>query len=197
MPLKQGEILHGCSELSFISAPILQDQTDAEVAPEAKRVMHKHVLLISPDCDLEQDFKARVASNPDCADCYRDNDERNRFKQMGDRNCMVNATLTPLWTVEEFKERSDNRTYGQVVKSNNHPKWCKIGPFECDSAVDPGGVFTRVIDCGYQFTLPMSLLHDAYAQNSIRFGWIPSPYREHYLQRFQNWQARIGVDDIL
>lgn len=196
MPLKQGEILRGCSELTFESAPLLHAQTEEEVEPRAKRLKHNYLLLISPDCDLEQDFKARVATDPEYAECFRSDGERSKFRDIGDRNYVTNAVLTPLWSSEEFKERADHKAYGQVHKGNNHPKWCMIGPMECDPAIDASGELSLVMDCGYIFTLPMNLLHESFVAAPDRFGWLPSPYREHYLQRFQFWQARIGVDDI-
>lgn len=196
MPFKQGEILRGCSELTFKAAPLLHSQSQDEIKPEAVRLEHEYLLVISPDCDLEQDFKARVASDNEYADCFRSNDERNKFKQIGNRNCLTNAVLTPLWSVDDFKKKADSRTYGQVQKSNNHPRWCMIGPMEYAPEISDTGEFSRVMDCGYIFTLPMDLLHDVLVGSDTRFAWLPSPYREHYLQRFQFWQARIGVDDI-
>lgn len=193
-PFKQGEILSECNELSFEFAPIVVDQAEStEVAVQV--IKHQYVLLLAPDCDLEQDFKARVAKLEGFESAFRNDGERSSFRDKGEKNELSNVIVSPLWSMEQFKKLADQRTHGQVRKSNNHPRWCHVGPVSWNEAGDKVST-SFILDCGYLFTWPMQLVHNSLLQSNSRKGYLPSPYREHYLQRFFGWQSRIGVDDI-
>ena len=64
-PLRQGEILRGVSELTFDLAELPEDiSSGSSVKVRVKQ--HPLTIVLSPDCDLEWDYRARTEdANPD------------------------------------------------------------------------------------------------------------------------------------
>ena len=164
-PFKQGEILIGddsvkFNELTFESGPLIESANESSDPAIGQKIHHRRILLVSPDCDLEQDFKARVAKLEGFEDVFRSQNERYSFRDKGKACELSNVLVCPLWSEDKFKFRVSSGVFSQVLKSNSHQRWCSIGPMLWSDRSNSSDETKLFLDCGYIFTWPMQLVHE-------------------------------------
>lgn len=174
-PLRQGEILSNLQQYNLVVSSIEDPQP--KVAPKK----HPWVIVLSQDCDLDQDFKQRFQQ-----DTYPDK----------------NFPLIPNVLFCEVREATEIRSspgmkshiWKSIVGNNNfrYEFMQKIPP---DKDFMGLGIPELVIDFKSFFTLPTEEVYSFLGNEKIkRHSWLNSPYLEHLKSRFFFYQSRVGLE---
>jgi len=173
--LWQGEILENLIQLQVNIETI---ELNEEGAVEVRPVNHELVLVLSQDCDLEQDYKRRQAALlgtlPNILFCevYRAEDLRARVQaqdQLGRQD----------WKRRIAQNQNDRFQYLQRVEANQDLRHL--------------GLPALAIDFKIYFTVPSDELYFRLRHGILRRSRLNSPYIEHLAYRFYKFQSRIAL----
>ncbi len=190
--LHQGEILAGLVRVRQSLDTIGTDHVRTE------EIIYPYVIVLTQDCDLSQDASARAVEadasrNPLLLDDpeYRKRHERaSKYKIDNVVCCTAIATsdLKPL--------AAQQKDLWKRVTQNLDPR------FQCLEAVPPDqdsagqGIPTLGCDFKWFFTVPTDEVYKRIQFGQIaRRTYLITPYAEHLLHRFCNFQARIPLPE--
>jgi len=186
---RQGEIFSDFWEYSAKTPPLEMDE-DARAPLHAYH--HAFAVVVTPDCDLEQDFKARYPERFD----FGDNKEKERFIKTKDQYLIPNMLFCPAATESEFRASPGiNAGLWGRVKTNQHERFHHLGP-----AVLPGGAEGQpTLDLFLDFKrvsgVPLTEFYAIRDDQERRLGLIPPPYLQDLLHRFCSYQSRVALPD--
>ena len=177
--LRQGEILSNLKQFKLNLESLRSGK------PLAEPIIHPFAIVVTQDCDAEQDFKKRRASDlvsdkiiPSILFCevvaaeqLRNRDKENKIKE-------INSTV-----------------WGQVkINKNERYHFLESVPVESDSLSE--GLPELTLDFKRYFTIPTE---EVYYRLEIgeakRCCRLISPYLEHLTSRFNNFQSRIALPE--
>lgn len=179
--LRQGEILSDVVQISILPESI--DTT----SPTVKRAKYDYAIVVTPDCDLEWDFKAQQG-----------NASRGKI--------VPNILLcTVIFSSDLAKRINEDRTPGKKFETKT--PWKRITQNKeeryhflekIDSALDlkEKGIRSLGIDFKEFFTLPTDFLYSS-IENGLTFRRcrLVRPYSDHLNSRFAYFQSRIGLPE--
>ncbi|BAY94955.1 MULTISPECIES: hypothetical protein [unclassified Tolypothrix] len=173
--LRQGEILTGV--IQFIPVP-------NEASPELdktqfKPIIHPYAIVVSQDCDLDWDYKARQTTDK--------------------QNKLLNSILCcEIYQAQEI--RQDRNTYQMnsekwnLVKTNCNKQFHffeKI-PLECDLTKE--GLAELTADFKKVFAVDPEFLYYQISINKVqRRSVFVSPYLEDFFQRYYSYHGRVAL----
>lgn len=182
-PLRQGEILSGVSELTFDLDEIPDDISSAN-SLKVRVKQHPLTIVLSPDCDLEWDYKARKEdANPGTKIISYvllcDLEDENALRPVrgpSPRNRII---------------KSDHRS---LVRGNRDERYHYLPP----SRTDSGHSFQEFyIDFKRLFAVQTDYLINLTDANQIeRLGILKPPWVQHLSHRFTFFLGRIGLPDV-
>lgn len=167
----------------FYQGDILKDFTfvvgDATREAEMDRVQLKYAVILSQDCDIEQDFNSR--------------------KNKGENDKQLRSLLVcPAFDLEEFAngvhfEGWQMKTFAKkkVDKLRRNDEYKRYHYLSQDSELL---VPELVLDFKHFFTLPIDYLYKKRKQ--IYLSSLSELFRESLSQRFSNYLSRIGLPDL-
>jgi hypothetical protein len=177
-PLRQTEILSGVHQHN-ITIESLNNPDGVEVAP----INHELAIIVSQDCDLEQDFNRREELRIDGATADR-----------------FDTKLLPTVLLCEVSAETQIRvTVRGQGDSNQQFRHNKIERYQFLRAVGANedalgdGLGAMGIDFKRYFAIPTAELYaqlDGQCQRRCRLG---PQYLEHFCARFSNFLSRIGL----
>ncbi|MCK4743623.1 MAG: hypothetical protein KAT25_07365 [Sulfuriflexus sp.] len=187
MPLEKTSTSYGKHELERIyQGDILRDFTVVEWAHEelgevitTERILAYSVIL-TQDCDLEQDVNNRVNEAAENEDKY-----------------LQSILICPAYQaemlrngkhIEDVTMQYQNGKLWSAIKSNNNYRYHYLSG-EIDSQVPE-----LVIDFKHYFTVPREVLYKAYSGHYL--ATIPVLFREDLSNRFCHYLSRIGLPNI-
>ena len=180
--LRQGEILSNVVELQFV----LDDSigTTGRLELEADAIQHPFAIIVSQDCDLEQDFKFR-------------------FNYVGNvRHELPSILFCQAGDVDEFKKSGlykslfDSRTFEGDFKKNNAFRFHFIQGIQAEFDACNQGLPELGMDFKRYFSLPTAeVYHRIMLTHTYRRSVLQSPYREHFSYRFYNFNNRIALPE--
>ena len=183
-PLRQGEILSNLLQL-----PLDPDKVDLALDPEKgednrrtfiQPVYHPFSIVVSQDCDLDWDFKARKNEDPT---------QRHKL--------LPNILFCMVTTAEELRGRSDMKSdIWKRVKGNKderyhffqkvEPAWDLLG----QGLPELGADFKRY------FTIPTNEVYFQLEKSTAnRRCRLASPYLEHFASRFSYYLSRVALPE--
>jgi len=168
--LLQGEIL---SDLPQVILTIPEDPSIAEREFDIKE--HPWVIVMSQDCDLDQDFnKGAGSSLPNILFC---------------------EVSTAAKALELIKAAGGpaSQISGRI-KINNEPRYHFLQKPSVEHDACNEGLEEFVIDFKRYFTLPTQEVYFQLTQRTRRRCILNSPYLEHLAQRFHSYLSRIALD---
>ncbi len=180
--LRQGEILTNVVEmqLSLGSSGSVKDVRIYEANP----IKHPHAIIVSQDCDLEQDFNYRYGTTGN------------------QRNELPSVLLCQAEDIDEFigsdlyRSLFKSRTFEGNFKNNNEFRYHFIQEIPSEmSATDQ-----RVPELGIDFKRYFGM-RTAEIYHRIRLGQtqrstiLQSPYRDHFSRRFFNFNSRVALPE--
>ena len=180
--LKQGEILTNVVELQIKLKSIIS--VDADSVYGANPVKHPFAIIVSQDCDLEQDFNHRY--------CGKGNQ----------RNELPSILFCQAEDVDEFRKSEVYRslftssTFVGNFKKNNEFRFHFIQEIPAEFSAHDKRLPELGIDFKRYFSLPTAEVYRriklAHTQRMTR---LQSPYLEHFCDRFYNFNNRIALPE--
>jgi hypothetical protein len=173
--LRQGEILTGLKQLVPSPGSVLEE-------PAARIIDHRYAVILSQDCDLEQDFNARFAGAVDPSKA-----------KVNDRRRLLSIMFCDAIPADELKDRiSDPRVWANAVMNKNE-RYHYLHEVGSEDDALGHGLPALGLDFKNYFTLPVD---DAYAQaekSKNRRAVLRGYYAEHLSVRFFFYQLRIAL----
>ena len=174
-PLRQGEILSNLEQYNLVVSSI--DDPTPQVAPKK----HPWVIVLSQDCDLDQDFKQRFQKAsypikhfpliPNILFCEVSEASKIRSSPGGEINAKI-------WT---------------SIKQNNNIRYEFLEKIPPDKDFMGIEIPELVIDFKSFFTLPTEEVYAFLEKEKVkRHSGLNSPYLEHLTSRFFFYQSRVG-----
>jgi hypothetical protein len=151
---------------------------------EVSRISFPFVIVLTQDCDLEQDHNFRIQS-----------------KQTQDK-WLISVLVAPLYNAEHvfngeqlldigIKSAPINKTEtdGRLLKQNQKPRYHFL-EFPNEIPIVPS-----IVDFKHYFSVPIMYLRDLKKTNFV--CTVSELYREDVSQRFAAFLSRIGLPDLL
>lgn len=150
---------------------------------EISKIVFPYIIVLTQDCDLEQDYNNRQDTNPS-----------NQDKQI------ISVIVAPLYNVEHIYDgkhlselglqmqtisKNPKKSDNNNLKNNNTPRYHFL---EFDDAVE---IVDSVIDFKHYFTVNANYLKEIKKTHFI--GKVDVLYREDISQRFAAFLSRIGL----
>lgn len=172
-PLRQTEVLSNVIETRQSLASF-----QGKGEPEIERTKHPYALVVSQDCDLEQDFLARFSGGAG----------------VPPERLLPNVLLCVVVTVEELHARTPKGSdiWKRVVgnKDERYHFLQKVDPSE-DALGE--GLPAMGIDFKRCFTVPTDELYSQLGTDVKRRCRMVSPYLEHFASRFAYFLSRVAL----
>ena len=174
--LRQGEILQDVNEVTFKLEELPPNiSTGMNVRIEIKR--HPRTIILSPDCDLEWDYQARIGeSDPDT-------------------KLMSHVLLCDLEDAATLREtgRVKNRREFDRVRGNREERYHYLQASHTGSGYQ---IEEFYVDFKRLFALPAEyVVHESEAGKITRLSVLKSPWIQHLTHRFTFFLGRIGLPD--
>jgi hypothetical protein len=168
--LRQSDILHNIS--TFVVTEIKDDQ------PRGELLKRTYSIVLTQDCDLEQDYKARFDGNV--------KEDKMLFG-------VLLCGVYPEASVKAGTHREGAQSYGskewKPLERGGEPRYQHLGYV-------PQAGLTLVADFKDFFIVPGDYLYSSLkdiANPTCRLAEINTPYREYIMQRFAWYIMRIGL----
>ena len=180
--LRQGEILRNVVELQVRLESIGSEHFDSVY--EANPIEHLFAIIVSQDCDLEQDFNYRYGSRGNV------------------RNELPSVLLCQAEDVEEFVKSEmyrslfNSKTFTGNFKNNNEFRYHFIQEIPTNLNAVESRVPELGIDFKRYFSVPTAeVYHRIKLDETQRCSVLESPYRDHFSQRFYNFNSRVALPE--
>lgn len=173
--LRQGEILSNVTEIR----PHFIGLADVSQIQAITPVQHAFAIVLSQDCDLDWDHKARTSEER----------ETNKPREI------PSILLAQAVTAEELRGQAGiNSKLWSYIRTNKNERYQFLShvPEACDS--DGQGLPELGLDFKRFFSLPTEFLYFQIEINSVRRRTkLRSPYVEHLSHRFASYLSRIAL----
>ncbi len=171
----QGDII---KDVDFI-----EYATEKEGFLEISKISFPLIIVLTQDCDLEQDFANRASAE-------RANEDKH----------LISVIVAPLYNIEHLYDgshlsklglqmqiinRSHKKSDNNILRSNQNPRYHYL-EFE-----DKVQVVNSVIDFKHYFTVNINYLNSIREKNYV--GKVSELYRENISHRFAYFLSRIGL----
>ncbi len=174
--LLQGEILQGIFEIR----PDLSRGESLPLDPAElafRRYDYPHCIVVTNDCDLFQEHEA--LNNPD---------SRYEVKRL------LHIIICPLWTVDQRTNAGiSNSSHFRKARSNNDLR------YHCfPEAPVPNSEYLPELLADFKAVvgLPVDYVYALLSHPDVkRLAQVPTPYMQHFMQRFYFWQSRIALPE--
>lgn len=169
--LWQGEILENLPQVR-LAVESVEGGGDLEVEANP----HPLVVVLSQDCDLEQDFKENSAGG----------------------SILPNVLLCDLFAAEELREivkarDSVGSKEWKPLKQNKNERLQFLHAVIPEEDLKGAGLPELAIDFRQYFTVRTEELYRRTAHSTLRRCRLATPYAEHLADRFSHYLARIAM----
>lgn len=153
---------------------------------EIRKIVFPLALVLTQDCDLQQDYNLRIQGNS----------KQDRM--------LVSALLAPMYNAEhvfagehlldlgiEAEPINKNKTPGEFLKLNTRPRYHYLAFDEGDIRLVPS-----VIDFKHYFSAPITYLESHKKRKNMFVCKVDELYREDISQRFAAFLSRVALPDV-
>ena len=177
-PLRQSEIL------TVILQKRQSLQSFGTEKPVLEEIRHPYAIVITQDCDLEQDFRARKAASA----------ETTTEKSMSDK-LIPNVLLLEAISVIELLGKVSGKDIRKRIGNNKDERYQVLQKVEPTDDAEGVGVPALGVDFKRMFTVPTDELYLQLGSNAKRRSYLASPYLEHLAKRFADFQGRVALPE--
>lgn len=180
--LRQGEILANVVELQITLSCITDIHADRTYS--AKPIIHPFAVIVSQDCDLEQAFNF----------IFRDKgNERHELPSV--LFCRAQH-VAEFAKSERYKSLFGGRTFKGNFKNNDVFRYHFIQKIPPELDAHKCGLPELGIDFKRHFSMPAAEVYRRIElDHSQRRSVLQSPYRDHFSQRFFNFNSRVALPE--
>ncbi len=177
--LRQGEILTGVVQYNPVVDEISLELQESQESQELSftPVLHPYAIVVTQDCDLDWDYKARGISNSSSA------------------KLLNSVVLCEIGTAEAIRSIDGmNRKEWELVVAHRHERFYffeKILP-QCE--VKQEGLPELTADFKKVFSIHAATLYRQIELGIVkRRTVLANPYLEHFSRRYYNFHGRVGL----
>jgi len=173
--LRQGEILEALPQVRLALGSV--GDGGAVESPEVETDPHPLGVVLSQDCDLEQDYDARKTS----------------------AGILPNILLCDVFNAAQLKAKLKERDRlgskeWRMVRQNNNPRFQFLRSVTVEEDLRSQGMPALAVDFRLYFTIRTDELYRRLEQRvTLRRCWLSTPYAEHLCDRFCHYLARIAL----
>ncbi len=178
-PLRQAEILSNVFQFG-ISVQSLNDLDHAEI----EWVTHDLAIILSQDCDLDQDFKRRQEAS-----------EIGPAIDSLDDKLLPTVLMCQVATEKAIEDaiRSQGRTIRERFRQNHEERYQFLRAVKQENDAAGIGLEAMGIDFKRYFTVPTDELYAQLKGDCQRRCRLAPQYLEHFSKRFTNHLSRVGL----
>ena len=170
---RQGEIVTDLIE----HRPIYRaDQDESQPIP-VEKIINRHVIIMTPDCDLLSDFKQRSGENPEHP------------------NILQHTLLCELFDMEEIRGQVQGSDLWKRIRQNQDERYHRLpgGPVGDSPLAELPDLylnFKRI------FSVPTDSLYQAATSGNVRrIALVPIPFLQDLIHRFYAFHSRVAVPE--
>lgn len=170
--LRQGEIVTGVVQYNPVIDEIPKELQDLPFTP----IIHPYAIVITQDCDLDWDYKARGTNN-------------NPSKLL---NSIV---LCEIGTAESIRSTDGmNRKEWELVIAHRHERFYFFEKIPAECEVEQEGLPELTADFKRVFGIDASTLYRQIELGMVkRRAILASPYLEHFSRRYHSFHGRVAL----
>lgn len=171
--LRQGEILTGVIQYKPVLSELLQEQ---ELS--FNTVFHPYTIVVTQDCDLDWDYRARKTAN------------RQPSKLLN------SVILCEVATAKEIRDTADdmNSAAWKLVVSHRHERYYFFERIPPECEVEQEGLPELAADFKRVFGIDSVTLYRQIELGMIkRRAILASPYLEHFSRRYHSFHGRVAL----
>lgn len=178
--LRQGEILTGVIQFK---PNVNESSLDLDIETQVfTAVTHPYAIVVTQDCDLDWDYKARQSINST-------NDQSTKLL-----NSILLCEIETARGIRDNKNVIINRKDWELVESHRHERFYFFQNISSECDLEQKGLpeltsdFKKVfgVDAGY-------LYHQLSSGKAKRRTVLLSPYLEHFSTRYHNFHTRVAL----
>lgn len=174
--LRQGEILTNVVQYNPVASELSQEVEELSFEP----VVHPYTIIVTQDCDLDWDYKARQSSNTQLS------------------KLLNSVILCEITTAREVKDIADknimNSKEWNLVKCHRHERFYffETIPVECE--LEQVGLPELTADFKKVFGIDATTLYRQIGLGiTKRRAVLSSPYLEHFSRRYHSFHGRVAL----
>jgi len=174
--LRQGEILTGIVQYNPVIdeiPPDLQELQELTFTP----VLHPYTIVVTQDCDLDWDFKARGTSNSNPA------------------KLLNSVVLCEIGTAEAIRSMDGiNRKEWELVVAHRHERFYFFEKISPEYETEQEGLPELTADFKKVFGVDAATLYRQIELGIVkRRTVLASPYLEHFSRRYHSFHGRVAL----
>ena len=175
-PLRQGEILTEFEQPVVIS---LGEQ------PKIDIVSHPYVIVLTQDCDLAWDFKARETSSSD--------DTERTIPAIA--FCQVTTAQALRYRDADKSTKEINKKVWELIRTNRAERYHFLEKVESQSDSLGQGLPELGADFKKCFSVETDLVYSHLDPKLQRRCYLLAPYLQHLSTRFHNYHSRVALPE--
>ena len=171
--LRQGEILTGVVQYKPVVGGLLQE---TELSFDA--VLHPYTIVVTQDCDLDWDYRAKRAENPQLS------------------KLLNSIILCEIAAAREIKDTADNMNSREwkLVESHRHERFYFFEKVPPEYEVEQEGLPELTADFKKVFGIDVATLYRQIELGVVkRRTVLASPYLEHFSRRYHSFHSRVAL----
>jgi hypothetical protein len=170
--LRQGEILTSVVQYNPVVNEITNEFQELSFTP----VIHPYAIVITQDCDLDWDYRARQPANSQPS------------------KLLNSVILCEISTAREIRDDDMNSKEWKLVESHRHERFYFFEniPLECDTEKE--GLPELTADFKKVFGIDAATLYRQIELGIVkRRTVLASPYLEHFSRRYYSFHGRVAL----
>ena len=173
--LRQGEILTDLIQIVASPSTLFDRQ------PTAQQITHPFVIVVTQDCDLEQDYRARET---------RDSGSHRLLTSI----LFCEVTLATSFKAETPPEIASTRKWKDYIQRNKDERYHFFQKVNPEDDLLETGIGELVAAFRQYFSMPPDEVYLRLEDgNAKRRCVLVSPYLEHFSTRFAYYQSRVAL----
>jgi hypothetical protein len=168
----QGEILENVVQIK----PSIENNEEGVI--DVFPVPHELVVVMSQDCDLQQDFDRREAA------------------EGGTLPNILFCDVYPAETLRaklQSQDQLSRKDWKKRIAQNQNDRFHYLQKVEPNQDLHSHGLSALALDFKIYFTLPTDELYARLAHGILRRCTLNTPYVEHLAHRFFKFQSRVAL----
>lgn len=184
---RQGEIL---TDLIQIHAHVgslskIPSELNADIELEVEEKIHPYALILTQDCDLDWDFKAREVGP----------DKDPNAEQKRQAKIVPNILLCELSTADILRPRLAGSDVLRRIQRHQDERYHVIPGIPAASDRIGQGLPMLIADFKRVFSIPTDELYLRLGLGAKRRAYLVPPYLQHFSSRFGYYCARVGLPE--
>ncbi|MEH2336970.1 hypothetical protein [Nostoc sp.] len=178
--LRQGEILSGVIQFKPVQFKPVPNETSSSFENlDFIRKMHPYAIVVSQDCDLDWDYKAK----------------QNKSQPNKLLNSIILCEVYAAEDIRSNKANSDmNSQQWNLVKTNRHEQYHFFEKVTPEYELIKQGLPELTVDFKQVFGIDSQFLYDQLkTKQTQRRTVLESPYLEHFSYRYHCFHGRIAL----